>query len=92
MAVQREVYGRRRAALRSALESAGLRIDESRAGLYLWATRGEPCWDTVRWFAVRGIVVSPGDFYGPGGAMHVRLSITAPDADVATAAERLAQA
>jgi succinyldiaminopimelate transaminase len=88
---QRRRYEGRRRVLRRALATAGLRVDDSRAGLYLWATRGEPCWDTVRWFAGRGIVVSPGDFYGASGSAHVRLALTASDADIATAAERLAR-
>src|SRR5690606_37414109 len=37
---QRERYRARRDRLRAALEGAGFRIDESTAGLYLWATRG----------------------------------------------------
>ena len=47
--------------------SAGFRVDHSEAGLYLWVTRGEPCRDTLRWLADRGILVAPGDFYGAGG-------------------------
>ena len=31
----------------AALEGAGFRIDDSRAGLYLWATRGEDAWASV---------------------------------------------
>jgi succinyldiaminopimelate transaminase len=90
VAEQRAVYARRRGVLRGALARAGLRIDHSAAGLYLWATRGEPCWDTVRWFAERGIVVTPGDFYGPAGAEHVRVALTASDAQVDAVDERLA--
>ena len=41
--LQRERYARRRAALAPALRSAGFAVDHSEAGLYLWATRGEPC-------------------------------------------------
>ena len=44
---QRERYARRRAVLLPALQSAGLTVDHSEAGLYLWATRGEPCRDTL---------------------------------------------
>ena len=65
---QRERYARRRAALMPALQSAGLTVDDSEAGLYLWATRGEPCRDTVAWLAQRGILVAPGEFYGPRGS------------------------
>lgn len=86
---QRERYRRRRTLLRAAVEAAGLRIDAGEAGLYLWATRGEPCWDTVRWFAERGILVTPGDFYGPAGAAHVRIALTASDERVARAVARL---
>lgn len=46
--LQRERYARRRAALLPALRSAGFAIDYSEAGLYLWATRGEPCRDSIR--------------------------------------------
>jgi succinyldiaminopimelate transaminase len=88
---QRERYERRRAALLPALRSAGFGVDYSDAGLYLWATRDEPCADTVRWLAARGILVAPGDFYGAGGARHVRVALTASDERIAAAAQRLAQ-
>jgi succinyldiaminopimelate transaminase len=87
---QRARYGRRREVLAAALVAAGLRIDHSEAGLYLWATRDEPCWDTVSWFADRGILVAPGDFYGSAGARHVRVALTATDERVEAAAVRLA--
>ncbi len=48
VAEQRERYARRRALLRPALESSGLRIEHSAGGLYLWATRDEDCWDDRR--------------------------------------------
>ena len=90
VAEQRERYRRRRGALQVALASAGYAIECSEAGLYLWATRDEPCWDSVRWFAERGIVVTPGDFYGEAGARHIRVALTAADAHVDAVAGRLA--
>ena len=87
---QRRRYAARRAVLRPALESAGLRVEHSEAGLYLWATADEPCWETVSRLAGQGILVAPGDFYGPAGAGHVRVALTATDERVAAAAERLA--
>ncbi|WP_335985998.1 succinyldiaminopimelate transaminase [Glycomyces sp. MUSA5-2] len=86
---QRERYRRRREVLRAAVESAGLRIDHSAAGLYLWATRDEDCWDTVAWLAERGILAAAGEFYGAKGNRHVRLSLTATDEAIADAAQRL---
>ncbi|MGE2836390.1 succinyldiaminopimelate transaminase [Mycobacterium sp. SMC-4] len=87
--VQRERYARRRTALRGALEAAGFTVDHSEAGLYLWATRGEPCRQTLAWLAERGILVAPGEFYGPRGAQHVRVALTASDERVTAAVQRL---
>lgn len=88
--VQRELYDARRSALRPALEKAGFTIDHSEGGLYLWATRDEDAWHTVDWFAQRGILVAPGTFYGPAGARHVRIALTASDERIAAAVTRLA--
>ncbi|NUS50729.1 MAG: succinyldiaminopimelate transaminase [Nocardioidaceae bacterium] len=82
-------YAARRDVLRPALEAAGFRIDHSEASLYLWATRGESCWDTVAALAELGILVAPGGFYGATGAEHVRVALTATDARVAAAVRRL---
>jgi succinyldiaminopimelate transaminase len=87
--LQRERYARRRDALLPALRSAGFTVDHSEAGLYLWASRGEPCRDSVTWLATRGILVAPGEFYGPGGAQHVRVALTATDERIAAAVGRL---
>lgn len=88
-AEQRERYRVRRELLRPAVERAGFRIDNSEAGLYLWASRDEPCRDTADWFADRGIMVAPGEFYGPGGSQHVRIALTATDATIEDAVYRL---
>lgn len=82
-------YAARRTLLRGALESAGFRIDHSEASLYLWATRGEDCWATVADLAEQGILVAPGEFYGPSGRQHVRVAFTATDERVAAAVGRL---
>lgn len=87
---QRARYAARRAKLRVAFEAAGFRVDHSEASLYLWATRHEPCLDTVAWLAERGILVAPGHFYGKAGAQHVRIAFTATDDHIDTACGRLA--
>lgn len=89
VAQQRERYRGRRAQAAKALGDAGFRIEHSEAGLYLWATRDEPAWDTVRWLADRGVLVAPGDFYGAAGARHVRVALTATDERIAGLAKRL---
>ncbi|BCO34833.1 aminotransferase [Mycobacterium heckeshornense] len=86
---QRDRYARRRAALLPALRAAGFGVNHSEAGLYLWVTRGQPCRDTVDWLARRGILTAPGEFYGPRGARHVRVALTATDERIAAAVDRL---
>jgi succinyldiaminopimelate transaminase len=87
---QRARYAARRTLLFGALRSAGFTADDTGAGLYLWATRDESCWDTIGWLAERGILAAPGEFYGATGARHVRIALTATDERVASAAARLA--
>jgi aspartate/methionine/tyrosine aminotransferase len=82
-------YAARRQSLKAALEGAGFSVDHSEASLYLWSTRAESCWDTVAWFAERGILVAPGDFYGVAGKRHVRVAFTATDERVDAAVRRL---
>ena len=88
--LQHAVYARRRVVLKRAVEGAGFRVDHSEASLYLWATRDEPCWDTVAALAELGVLVAPGEFYGRSGARHVRIAFTATDERVDAAAARLA--
>ena len=90
VAVQREIYRRRRDVAAAGLLAAGFRIDDSQAGLYLWATRDEPCMDTVAALAEVGVLVAPGDFYGAAGARHVRVALTATDERIGQLAGRLA--
>ena len=89
VADQKLRYGVRRERLLEALAAAGFRVDSSEAGLYLWATRGEDCWATVRDLAERGILVAPGSFYGVSGREHVRIALTATDERIEAAACRL---
>jgi succinyldiaminopimelate transaminase len=88
---QRERFRARRTVLLAAVRGAGFRVDHSEGGMYLWITRDEDAWKTTAWFAERGILVAPGTFYGPAGAQHVRLALTATDERMTAAAERLAQ-
>jgi len=88
---QKARYGARREILAGGLTAAGFRIDHSEAGLYLWATRpGLDCRAACELLASEcGILVGPGSMYGPGGAEHIRVALTATDERVAAAGERL---
>lgn len=92
VAAQKELYRARRAELRPAVEAAGFRIDSSEAGLYLWATEGREAWESLGRLADLGILAGPGHFYGAHYPQHVRLSLTASDERIHTAAERLRRA
>jgi succinyldiaminopimelate transaminase len=88
---QRARYAARRDRLRPALEAAGWAVSHSGAGLYLWASH--PDLDgrqAVRRLAGAGILVAPGDFYGPSGARHIRVALTATDERISAAVGRLA--
>lgn len=91
VADQRARYASRRSVARKALLENGFEIDHSEAGLYLWASRGEPCTETVAALAAVGVLVAPGDFYGPAGTRHVRVALTATDERVAQLPARLAR-
>lgn len=86
---QRARYAARREALAGALTRFGFTIDDSEAGLFLWATDGTPCREAVERLATLGILAVPGDFYGPAGAKHIRVALTASDDRVAAAVARL---
>lgn len=89
VAEQKERYRARRSLLKPALEDAGFRVDHSEAGLYLWATEGRDAWESIGRLADLGILGGPGHFYGTHFPEHVRLSLTAPDERIASAAARL---
>lgn len=89
VAEQRARYNARKDALRPALEAAGFTVEFSNSGLYLWCTRNEDAWTSVAWLADRGILATPGTFYGALGSKHIRIAMTATDAQIADAAARI---
>ena len=86
---QRARYNARKEVLHPVLEAAGFTIEFSNAGLYLWCTRNEDAWESVAWLAARGILATPGSFYGALGARHIRIAMTATDAQIADAVQRI---
>jgi aspartate/methionine/tyrosine aminotransferase len=86
---QANKYQLRREILKTALEKSGFKIKFSEAGLYIWCTRDEDCWSTVDWFAQRGVLVTPGIFYGESGGKFVRVALTATDEKIKQTAERI---
>ncbi len=94
---QKARYRNRRTQLLSAIETAGLAVDYSEAGLYLWIRdpnvthpTAQDSWALVDRFAQAGILVGPGVFYSATGNGYIRASLTATDEAVAKAVARLA--
>ena len=89
---QRARYAARRDRLLGALQAAGWAVEASAAGLYLWASHPDlDGRDSVQRLAEAGILVAPGEFYGPAGARHIRVALTATDERIDAAVRRLAE-
>ena len=88
---QREIYRQRLAVGAELLAAAGLAVELPGGGFYLWAAAPDgDAWALTRSLAERaGVVVSPGEFYGPAGAGHVRLAMVQPVGRLRLAIDRL---
>lgn len=93
---QKQRYRNRRTDLMAAIETAGLTVEHSEAGLYLWiryakntAPTAEDSWALVERFAAAGILVGPGVFYSAAGNGYIRASLTATDEAITEAVTRL---
>jgi len=89
--IQRERYLNRLRAVIDLLAVAGYPAHLPEGTFYLWvpAPRGD-AWAAAYDLAERaGIVVSPGDFYGPLSAEFFRVAVVQPDDRIALAAARL---
>lgn len=88
--VQAGVYQRRLARTAHILGAwSGIDIALPKGGFYLWFDAGDG-WDFAARLATEGgALVSPGDFYGAGGANNVRVAVVQPDERIALLAARL---
>lgn len=91
---QRRIYRGRLERLAAALSTAGVQAPLPDGGFYLWCQRtGLDGWELGAWLAERsGLVVSPGEFYGPDASAYVRIAMVQSDERLALAASRLAEA
>ena len=90
--LQRDVYLRRLETLATVLSKwSGFNIDLPSGGFYLWFDAKDG-WEFAERVAKEGgALVSPGDFYGAGGANNVRVAVVQPDDKIALVASRLAR-
>jgi succinyldiaminopimelate transaminase len=89
--VQRERYQQRLRRLIDVLGKAGYPARLPDGAFYLWVPApGGDAWQAARDLARQaGIVVSPGEFYGPQGASHFRVAAVQPDDRIELAATRV---
>jgi len=89
---QRVRYAARWGRLAPALEAHGFVHDGGPSGFYLWlrdASGAGDGWAIAARLAEHGLLVAPGDLYGPAGHRHARLALSIPDERVELAVERL---
>jgi aspartate/methionine/tyrosine aminotransferase len=91
---QRQRYLRRLEILAAALRAAGIEVRRPPGTFYLWvAAPGGDAWGLAQRLAAEaGMLVSPGDFYGPAGAGYVRIAVVQPDDRLELVAQRLREA
>jgi succinyldiaminopimelate transaminase len=65
-------YAAKRDVMIPAIESLGWEIVASRATMYLWVVAPAGAVDRL---LERGVVVAPGDFFGPSGAGYIRFAL-----------------
>ncbi|MBU3703904.1 MAG: aminotransferase class I/II-fold pyridoxal phosphate-dependent enzyme [Ilumatobacteraceae bacterium] len=68
---------------------SGLDISMPAGGFYLWFDAHDGWAFAERLAREAGTLVSPGDFYGAGGANNVRIAVVQPDEKIALMARRL---
>jgi aspartate/methionine/tyrosine aminotransferase len=91
---QRSRYRERLAFLADALTGFGCPVDLPAGGFYLWvpvpADRWDDAWSMAEELARgAGLLVSPGDLYGQGGAGFVRVAVVQPMDRLQLVADRL---
>jgi len=90
VAVQREVYRRRLARTAEILAKwSGVSVPLPAGGFYLWFDSGDGWAFAERLAHDGGALVSPGDFYGAGGANNVRVAVVQPNERIELLARRL---
>lgn len=90
----REMYRRRRDTVVGALRRLGWDVPSPEASFYLWFRppgNGDAAGFVARCLEGAHVMMTPGRAFGESGAPYVRLSLTAPEARLQEAVERLAR-
>ncbi len=88
--VQRDRYRRRLERMAGVLSAwSGIDVPLPAGGFYLWFDASDGWAFAERLATEGGALVSPGDFYGAGGANNVRVAVVQPDDRIDQVARRL---
>jgi aspartate/methionine/tyrosine aminotransferase len=68
---------------------SGIDVPLPAGGFYLWFDAGDGWAFTERLAKEGGVLVSPGEFYGPTVAPYVRVAVVQPDDRIDLVVERL---
>ncbi|NND03426.1 MAG: aminotransferase class I/II-fold pyridoxal phosphate-dependent enzyme [Acidimicrobiia bacterium] len=90
-AERRAIFAKKRATLRPAFESLGMKVVASTAGLYMWVSVADDLAATDQLLEA-GIVVSPGRFFGGGGEGYLRLALVPTVAECEQAVSAIKEA
>ncbi len=89
--VQRERYWNRLLRVQAVLERLGVPVSLPQGAFYLWAPAPDgDAWALAERLAIDvGMLVSPGEFYGPTGNGHIRVAVVEPEARLTLLESRL---
>jgi acetylornithine aminotransferase len=88
----RALYQAKRVALLPVLDSKGLRVAASRAGMYLWVEVDGGSEAFAERLLEHGVVVSPGSYFGRSGEGYIRFALVPSIDDCRRAASLLEEA
>ena len=86
----RDAYRRKRKALLPTLARKGLRVAGGNATMFLWLEA--PAGDLSERLLERGLIVSPGTFFGPAGEGYIRMALVPTEDECRRAAEIIEEA
>ena len=91
---QRDRYRRRLELAQKIVGALGIPAELPKGSFYLWVEAPEgDGWDLARTLAERcGVIVSPGEFYGPESTGYVRIAVVQPSAALKLALSRAGDA
>ena len=88
---QREVYRSRLTELTDLFEMLGYSVNIPEGAFYLWAEKdGLNCWDIISELAAEfGVLVTPGDFFGPNCSKNIRIAAVQPEPVITLLKDRI---